>query len=217
MFSSRSGYSSLKKVGFLLLFMGGTVFAQEQKGGSALPILNTPKSNYGLLQPEEKNEDYSFLDRPKPAPPMIFDEEQFIDPGKKYLKKLKREGSVSKDTYLGDVYLGDIITVSSHVKLLLRDFGVEDGDHVRAFINDKEFITVIPLKNTFFELQVPLKEGFNKMDFMALNQGALYPNTAELRMYDVYGNLLLKHNWNLSTGSKATVILVKEGNVIKPE
>ena len=61
MFSSGSGYTSIKK-GLILFFFGSVLYAQEQKGGSSFPKLDTPKPNYGLLTPEEKVEDYSFLD-----------------------------------------------------------------------------------------------------------------------------------------------------------
>ena len=216
MFSSGSGYTSIKK-GLILFFFGSLLYAQEQKGGSSFPKLDTPKPNYGLLIPDEKVEDYSFLDRPKASNNPMTDNENFIDPGKKYLKKLKREGSISKDTYLGDVYLGDKITISKNAQILLRDFGQEDGDYVRVLVNGEEVIPELMLKNTFFKFKLPLKEGFNKIDFQALNQGALYPNTAELRMYDDFGVPLAIFNWNLSTGSTATMIIVKEGEEITPQ
>ena len=54
-----------------------------------------------------------------------------------------------------------------------------------------------------------LKEGFNKIDFIALNQGESGPNTAELRIYDDNDVLLSANQWNLATGAKATLIIVK--------
>ena len=84
------------------------------------------------------------------------------------------------------------------LQILLRDFGQEDGDFVRILVNDEEVLPKLMLKNKFFILTLPLKEGFNKIEFQALNQGTLYPNTAELRMYDDHGTPLAIHNWNLS-------------------
>lgn len=217
MFGSRSGYNSIKKIVLTTSLFGSVLFAQEQKGGSAFPLLNKPIPNYGLLTPEEKVEDYAFLNTPKEDNRSLTKNEKFIDPGKKYLKKLNNEGSITKDTYLGDVHLGDMITLSKSAQILLRDFGREDGDFVRILVNDEEVIPELMLKNQFFTLQLPLQEGFNKVEFLALNQGALYPNTAELRMYDDLGTPLAIHNWNLSTGSKATIILVKEGNRLRKE
>lgn len=217
MFGSGSRYPSVEKIILTTFFMGGFLFAQEQKGSGSFPLLEKPKPNYGLLLPEEKAEDYSFLNKSNEDNRSMTDKEQFIDPSKKYLKKLNKEGSISKDTYLGDVYLGDVFTVSKNAQILLRDFGQEDGDRVRIFVNDEEVVPNIFLKNQFFALKLPLKEGFNKIVFQALNQGSLYPNTAELRMYDDSGIPLAIHNWNLSTGSKATVILVKEGDKLREE
>lgn len=218
MFGSGSSYPSIKKVGIATLFFGSFLFAQEQGGGTDLPFPTAPTPNYGLLIPEEKVEDFSFLDKSKEDNPSMMDNnETFIDPGKRYLAKLKREGSVSKDTYLGDVYLGDKITFSKNAQILLRDFGQEDGDYVRVLVNDEEVISKLMLKNQFFTLNLPLKEGFNKIEFLALNQGRLYPNTAELRMYDDLGAPLAIYNWNLSTGAKASIILVKEGDRLREE
>ena len=217
MFDSWSYYPSIKKIGIICLLFGSMLFAQEQNRGSTLPLLNNPTPNYGLLIPDEKVEDFSFLNTPKVNNRSMMDDEKFINPGAKYLKKLKKEGSISKDTYLGDVYLGDMLTISKSAQILLRDFGQEDGDFVRILVNDEEVLPKLMLKNKFFILTLPLKEGFNKIEFQALNQGTLYPNTAELRMYDDLGTPLAIHNWNLSTGSKASIILVKEGDRLREE
>lgn len=53
-------------------------------------------------------------------------------------------------------------------------------------------------------------EGFNTIDFQALNQGEVGPNTAELLVLDEEGNILASEYWALATGVKATIILVKE-------
>lgn len=217
MFGSGSRYPSVEKIILTTLLMGGFLFAQEQKGSGSFPLLEKPKPNYRLLIPEEKAEDYSFLNKSNEDNRSMMEKEQFIDPGKKYLKKLSKEGSISKDTYLGDMYLGDVFTLSKNAQILLRDFGQEDGDRVRIFVNDEEIVPNIFLKNQFFALKLPLKEGFNKLEFQALNQGKLYPNTAELRIYDDFGVPLITNQWNLSTGAKATLIVVKEGNKLLKE
>ena len=61
-------------------------------------------------------------------------------------------------------------------------------------------------------MDVKLLEGFNKIDFVALNQGESGPNTAEVRVYDDDGNVMMSNLWNLATGSKATFIVVKQDN-----
>ena len=45
---------------------------------------------------------------------------------------------------------------------------------------------------------------FNKIDFVALNQGASGPNTAEVMVFDDNGKLVGSNRWNLATGVKAT-------------
>ena len=66
------------------------------------------------------------------------------------------------------------------------------------------------IRDRFFVLDLPLVQGFNKIDFTALNQGQSGPNTAELRVYDDTGAKIVGQQWNLSTGSTATLIIVKE-------
>ena len=214
MFSSGSGYTSFKK-GLILFFFGSALYAQEQKGGSSFPKLDTPKPNYGLLIPEEKVEDYSFLDRPKASNNPMTDNEDFIDAGDRYLKKLRKDRPVPNNLYLGDTYLGDMRTNASYAQIVCRDYEYEDGDRVRISVNEEEVIPNLLLKNQFFVLKLPLVQGFNKIDFQALNQGSSGPNTAELRVFDDNGIALAAHKWNLSTGSTATMIIVKEGEVLR--
>ena len=66
----------------------------------------------------------------------------------------------------------------------------------------------MPVRDKGFE--IVLEKGFNKIDFEALNQGSSGPNTAEFKVYDDKGSLISASQWNLGTGFKATIILVKE-------
>jgi hypothetical protein len=66
------------------------------------------------------------------------------------------------------------------------------------------------LTGGFSGFKLDLKKGFNKIDFLALNQGESGPNTAEFRVVDDLGNLVSANRWNLATGVKATIIIVKE-------
>ena len=68
----------------------------------------------------------------------------------------------------------------------------------------------ILLVESYKKLDVDLSLGFNKIDFVALNQGDSGPNTAEVRVYDEQGKLMMANQWNLATGSKATFIVVRE-------
>ena len=91
-----------------------------------------------------------------------------------------------------------------------RDFEYMDGDRVSILVNDEVVVENLTLTYEFRGINLKLKEGFNKIDFVALNQGSSGPNTAELRIYDDSEKLLSANQWNLATGSTATLIIVKK-------
>ena len=66
------------------------------------------------------------------------------------------------------------------------------------------------LVEQFRGIEIPLVEGFNKIDFVALNQGESGPNTAEVQIYNSQGQLEAANRWNLATGVKATYVIIKE-------
>ena len=53
-------------------------------------------------------------------------------------------------------------------------------------------------------------KGFNRIEFEALNQGSSGPNTAQVLVTDDTGVVIHNNRWNLSTGSRASLIIVKE-------
>lgn len=108
--------------------------------------------------------------------------------------------------------LGELVTNANKVHVLYRDHQVVDGDRIRVLVNDEIVIHNTMLEGHFKGLHLPLKVGINKVDFVALNQGDSGPNTAELHVYDDDGNLVSKNEWNLLTGYKATVIIVKQAD-----
>ncbi len=138
-------------------------------------------------------------------------EEAFINPGDAYLKKLnsnKSEGNAPK--FKTDQYLGDFISSTENVRIVFRDHQEPDGDRVQIRFNDDIIYPNILLTQRYKKMDVKLIEGFNKIDFVALNQGESGPNTAEVRVYDDDGNVMMSNLWNLATGSKATFIVVKQ-------
>lgn len=110
----------------------------------------------------------------------------------------------------GDQYLGDFRTTSGFVNVLYRDHQYVDSDMIRVFVNDDIVQSRVYLGSGFEGFSLPLESGFNRIDFLALNQGTSGPNTAELHVYDDKGTLVSAYQWNLLTGDKATVIIVKE-------
>ena len=81
---------------------------------------------------------------------------------------------------------------------------------IKISVNDVVVVASVTLINEFQVLDLPLKPGFNKIDFEALNQGTSGPNTAEFHVFDDKGKMIAANRWNLATGFKATVIIVKE-------
>lgn len=107
--------------------------------------------------------------------------------------------------------LTDIVTEADKLHVLYRDHQVVDGDRIRVLVNDEIVIYDTMLEAHFKGLHLPLQVGINKVDFLALNQGDSGPNTAELHVYDDDGNLVSANEWNLLTGYKATVVIIKQG------
>ena len=137
--------------------------------------------------------------------------EAFIDPGDEFLERLQTpESDKSAGDFKVDQYLGDFKSNSKSVRIVFRDHQQPDGDRVQIRFNDQIFYSNILLVESYKKLDVELAKGFNKIDFVALNQGSAGPNTAEVRVYDDQGRLMMANLWNLATGSKATFIVVKE-------
>ncbi|PIA77654.1 hypothetical protein BFR04_09460 [Gaetbulibacter sp. 4G1] len=143
--------------------------------------------------------------------------EKFGNPGELYVDRLdKKSKDLKTEMGLGakgsttDQYFGDFKTKSKFVRVVYRDFGLQDGDYIRVLINDEIYEFRVLLTNSTKGFRLDLKEGFNKIDFLALNEGYSMPNTAEFHVIDDTGNVIAGNKWNLSTGVKATIIVVKE-------
>ena len=143
--------------------------------------------------------------------------EKFGNPGELYVDRLDKESKdIKTEMGLGakgsttDQYFGDFKTKSKFVRVIYRDFGLQDGDLVRVLINEEIYEVRVLLTNSTKGFRLDLKEGFNKIDFLALNEGSSMPNTAEFHVIDDKGKVIAGNKWNLSTGVKATIIIVKE-------
>ena len=182
---------------------------QNRKIDIAPPKTKTVLPNVTLLNPNAftiKKEERKDL----PKGMMNQNDEYFLNPGDAYVKKLNKEKEKNPNNYLGDAYLGDVATVSDAANIVCRDFEYVDGDRVRIMVNDEIVVQNLTLDSSFRGINLKLGEGFNKIDFIALNQGDSGPNTAELRIYDDNKKLISSNQWNLATGAKATLIIVKK-------
>ncbi len=207
---------------FLMVCKG--VWSQVETQPLEKKIKVDPNSK-SLLKIPNKNPLPDFLQKnfleqtPNPnAAPQSFEKdiqmglkEEFLNPGDRYLKRLNRpEAEMNPGDFKVDQYLGDIKSKSDRVRIVFRDHQHPDGDRVQVRMNDAVRFPNLLLQESYQKLDVELTVGFNKIDFVALNQGESGPNTAEVRVYDEQGNLLMANRWNLATGSKATFIVVKD-------
>lgn len=110
----------------------------------------------------------------------------------------------------GDMYLGDFKTRDSIVGVAFRDHGEIDGDRIMIVVNDEIVSYNTLLSGSYKTLQIKLKEGFNNIEFRALNQGYAGLNTAQLVALNKENEILMGNNWFLSTGSKANMMIYKE-------
>ncbi|MDP6922537.1 MAG: hypothetical protein QGH06_06160 [Lutibacter sp.] len=106
--------------------------------------------------------------------------------------------------------LGTVYTQSKIARIECRDHSYVDGDRIKIYLNEQEISSNIGLKGSYFVVYLNLKEGYNRVDFQALNQGLSGPNTAELNLYDEQGVLLSSKEWNLATGSIATIGVIRK-------
>ena len=204
----------MKKTIIFIFFILSTVSYSQIENQNRKIDITPPKTktvlpNVTLLNPNAftiKKEERKDL----PKGMMNNNKEYFLNPGDAYVKKLNKEKEKNPNNYLGDAYLGDVATVSDAANIVCRDFEYVDGDRVRIMVNDEIVVQNLTLDSSFRGINLKLGEGFNKIDFIALNQGDSGPNTAELRIYDDNKKLISSNQWNLATGAKATLIIVKK-------
>jgi len=177
-----------------------------------IPSLTDPSTNKvnGLSVPDQKE-----IETSKREFSMF--NEQFGNPGELYEKKVKKhlkytekDKEAINNGSTTNQYLGDFKTNASKVNVIYRDHQYPDGDLIRVFVNDDVAQPQVLLRSSFNGFKLDLVKGFNKIDFLALNQGESGPNTAEFQILDENGNIISSNTWNLATGVKATIILIKE-------
>jgi hypothetical protein len=148
-------------------------------------------------------------------------ESKFANPGDRYIAKMEKDLDKSlKDAGLKEgrgvlvkrnISLGDFKTKADFFIVKFRDFGAIDGDLVKVSVNERVIQHQILLDSYFKQVKIVLEQGFNKLDFEALNIGALGGNTAEIQVFDDKGVLVTKDYWdNLAAGFKASIIVTKE-------
>ncbi len=109
-----------------------------------------------------------------------------------------------------DYMLGSISTSSKTVVIKCRDHEYVDGDRIRLSVNDVVIHPNLTLYGEFYTIDVDLKDGYNEIHFLALNEGLSRPNTAQLKVIDENGMVIASNRWLITTGFKASLVVYRE-------
>lgn len=219
----------------LILLTQSICFSQIDSQNSGLEIPAIPESNQNKTEDIKKlpleNKGLSNIQKNISGIPLksnikiktqkeefsMIDNSNLMDPGQifedRYKKKAMEQGLIPQS--MKDQFLGEYRNNGSFVNIICRDHGYFDGDYVQVLLNDKIIIPRLLLTNSYKGFNIELTEGLNKIDFLALNQGESGPNTAELQVFDDNEVLISAKAWNLLTGVKATIVVIKDKIVIE--
>lgn len=117
--------------------------------------------------------------------------------------------NVSIKKFQTSLELGKIETSSNSIRIICRDHSYVDGDRVKLYVNEEVIRRSITLEGGYYTIDIKLKEGFNRIDIEALNQGSSGPNTAEFKVLGENGAVLADKEWNILTGYIATLVVMK--------
>ena len=210
---------------FLLINCEATLFAQFENSnnsvqfevvedefktpdGMELPAIKLP-SIIKSKNPLRMN-DYSGLGLEESELLDITHEDNFLDLKTNEAPKYFTKDKKIAEEFGRDQYLGELRTGSLNVTIMYRDHEYVDGDRVRIYVNGDIVKSSVYLSAGFNGFTFLLQPGFNKVEFQALNQGSSGPNTAELRIFNDEGDVISANQWNLTTGRKAMVTIIKE-------
>ncbi len=223
------GYNVL----FLLLLCslkGFSQFETPKRTVNIAPVSNSsgtisPTSSRAITYPsifDKKDKlltSVSLLNKKPEEEKSVMDKEQFENQSKNYTENLNRKSNdgVILEKYKSDTFLGEFKVGTKIIKIACRDHEAPDGDVVRIWLNDKVAVDAILLDVEFREVFLELKEGINKIEVEALNQGESGPNTAQFLIYDEKGSLVTTNKWNLTTGVKAKLIILKQDMLLKEQ
>lgn len=208
----------------LLLLMVLAVFPLVLMGQGDIPTtkpleigrknnLDALPSNQGTVLRVPSVLDNDLVSKDKPI--QMLPDRQLLQAGHglKIDPKVGEREKKGSNKHFGDQYLGDFKTNAKFIGIVARDHEYVDGDRVKIYVNGYVVEHNMLLSGSFKGINIDLVEGFNRLDFEALNQGSSGPNTAQVVVTDESGKVLHNNRWNLSTGSKASLIVVKEPNL----
>lgn len=214
-----------------LFFMLSDVYAQndtikKKKSTTFKPFLDARNGADGIQIGKEREINPIFRLNQKPQIPLKgFD--YYLNLGQSKSKSNMRSlasNSVDDDVLVKRYFNGNDVSttkVESHtslgtfegstkfVRIEFRDHGLVDGDRVRIYLNSKVVQSNITLVGISAFIELKMDPGYNRIDFSALNQGAVGPNTAAFLVYDDKGNLITAQAWNLRTSQNATLGIIR--------
>lgn len=205
-------FSIMKKLWLLFIFLIVSFVgsSQEIPSSSKKPVFERPiSSGNPLNMPAAPKEDFKLKDDPrKPKPIEMVTKKDLLTAGD-FLQQRWTEDAKAHSDYGKGQDLGSFVTKGPVVELYARDAQYVDGDRVRVYLNGKIIQTDIYLQANYTPVLIKLENGFNTIEIEALNQGSSGPNTAAFSVFDESGNLVTSSEWNLLTGARATMIVVK--------
>lgn len=206
----------------LILFFGMALTGYSQvdtKKSFAIPLPDnaTPPAPENASKPFElpptikdpaENQQSLIIDK---SPISMFPQNDFVNPGKEYEDRLNKRGEGNQYKALRkNMHLGNFQTSSPYLVIHYRDHGQIDGDRIQISNNDVILVPSVYLDSHFKEHRIDLSDGINNIAVLALNEGSMFPNTAQYEIYEADGSLLSANSWNLSTNFKAFLIVIKE-------
>ncbi|GEP52228.1 hypothetical protein FNO01nite_29000 [Flavobacterium noncentrifugens] len=197
----------MKKSLFLIIAIGvfQCGFAQDELNNKFKAIPPKDLKVKEVIPPKET---------PKPEPPIVPAQPDLLKLAEAGLFKnsnlYKKEANTEGIFYRRNQYLGGFKTQSFTATVRYRDAAFVDGDKIKVYLNDQVIEPEVVMDGEFKGFKINLINGINKIDFEALNEGFASPNTAEFQVYDDKGTVIESSQWNVGTGYKAAIILLKE-------
>ncbi|MDR6844563.1 hypothetical protein [Flavobacterium granuli] len=198
----------MKKLLFLVVMIGMYLngYAQDEFNNTFKPIPPEKPIVEKDIPPKEVPPTVTPPEIVKKKDSLPFDPKALFNDINYYKKDANTEGIY----YRKNQYLGNIKTKSLTSKVRYRDAASLDEDYIRVFLNHKVIVPEVVLEGDYKEFEIKLEKGMNRIDIEALNEGTEPPNTAQFEVVDDKGVVVMKDQWNVGKGYKASVIIIKE-------
>lgn len=196
----------MRSILFFVFVFSLQCFSQEEFNNSFKPIPPKKEADKLTIPPKEMS--------PKPTTPDLVKKEDSLpfNPNTLFMdaKLYKKPANSAGVYYKQNQYLGSFKTSSISSTIRYRDAAFLDGDKVRVWVNHKIIESEVLLDSDFKDFVLKLEKGINRIDIEALNEGFASPNTAQFEIYDDKGVAVMVDQWNVGTGYKATIMIIKE-------